>query len=285
MIIRPEANLSQNKNFYLLELFEPETKKTNYYFVFSSSRRVETDKVGALIWKSLPSRVEELAKKIEPIISKIIEDNKSRWNEKIEIEKSLELLKDNYREKIQEKRLIINREAESNKNFNHDLLNLVKASFSTYLYVLYKAGLILVDGKSALSSDEKELVEVNFEEFSYGSEKLAGSQREVFSSREIILDRSDKDLFLISAVVITYNGEKYIYDCLKSLSEQTWPQLEIIVVDNASQDKTCEIIKNNFPQIQLFRFSRNRHFARAVNFGLKKAKGKAILILNQDVVL
>lgn len=90
---------------------------------------------------------------------------------------------------------------------------------------------------------------------------------------------------LVSVVVVTYNGEKHVTDCFLSIINQTYKNFEIIAVDNCSQDKTTEIIRERFPQVRLFRLRKNYHFAGAVNYGIEKGKGKYYFVLNQDIEL
>ena len=90
---------------------------------------------------------------------------------------------------------------------------------------------------------------------------------------------------LISAIVVTYNGELHIRECLESLRSQTYKNLEILVVDNASTDQTAKIIEEDYPQVKLLGLKKNRHFARAVNSGIGKAAGRYFFILNQDVAV
>ena len=87
---------------------------------------------------------------------------------------------------------------------------------------------------------------------------------------------------LISVVVVTHNGASHIEDCFRSLARQTYSNREIIAVDNASQDETVAILKSRFPQVKLCAQKRNLHYAGGVNVGIKSARGKYILILNQD---
>ncbi|MFR4520191.1 MAG: glycosyltransferase family 2 protein, partial [Fusobacterium sp.] len=53
-----------------------------------------------------------------------------------------------------------------------------------------------------------------------------------------------KDKVLISVIITVYNGEKYIKKAIESILNQTLKEIEIIIVDNKSNDKTLEIIKN-----------------------------------------
>ncbi len=90
---------------------------------------------------------------------------------------------------------------------------------------------------------------------------------------------------LISVIVVTRNSEEHIKECLQSIINQSYKNLETIVVDNASEDKTVDIIKNLFPQVKIYDLKKNIYYPGAVNYGIKKAKGKYFLILNDDVEL
>jgi GT2 family glycosyltransferase len=64
-----------------------------------------------------------------------------------------------------------------------------------------------------------------------------------------------------------------------------YPNLEIIVVDNASEDDLNPWIRQNHPEIRYYRLPKNLGFGRANNIGMKKANGKYLMILNSDVIL
>ena len=53
-----------------------------------------------------------------------------------------------------------------------------------------------------------------------------------------------KNIPAISVIIPAYNTEKYIGECLGSILANTFQDFEIIVVDNCSTDRTCEIIEN-----------------------------------------
>jgi len=95
---------------------------------------------------------------------------------------------------------------------------------------------------------------------------------------------------LVSVNILTYNGEKLIEECLKSVLSQTYPNIEILVIDNNSTDKTMEKIQiskskfQTFP-IEIIENKKNLGFAVGHNQGIKKSKGDYVLCLNQDVVL
>lgn len=88
----------------------------------------------------------------------------------------------------------------------------------------------------------------------------------------------------IGVIIVTYNGERWIGDCLKSLYNSSVDH-EIVIVDNYSIDRTLEIIKDNFEKVRLIQLKNNIGFGRANNEGLKlalKEKWDYAFLLNQD---
>ena len=88
---------------------------------------------------------------------------------------------------------------------------------------------------------------------------------------------------LASVIVLGWGGEPYIATCLTALQRQTYPALEIIVVDNGSPDRTAEIVERDFPQARLIRTGRNLGVAGGNNVGLKAARGQVCVLINADV--
>lgn len=91
---------------------------------------------------------------------------------------------------------------------------------------------------------------------------------------------------LISIIFPNYNGGKEPIDCLKSIQKLNYPKnnIEVIVIDNASSDGSDKKIKDRFPKIKLIKLDKNYGFAKAVNIGIKKAKGELIFVGNDDLV-
>ncbi|MGI9531020.1 glycosyltransferase family 2 protein [Lutimonas sp.] len=90
----------------------------------------------------------------------------------------------------------------------------------------------------------------------------------------------------ISVIIVNYNARFFLENCLCSvLSSEVADLIEIIVVDNASNDDSCSMISNSFPDIQLIRNAENVGFAKANNQAVKMAQGDYILILNPDTML
>jgi GT2 family glycosyltransferase len=87
----------------------------------------------------------------------------------------------------------------------------------------------------------------------------------------------------ISVVIPNWNGMSYLENCLNSLRDQDFPSYEVIVVDNGSTDGSVEFIRDHPLETRVIAFKENRGFARAVNEGIKSARGRYVLLLNNDV--
>jgi GT2 family glycosyltransferase len=83
----------------------------------------------------------------------------------------------------------------------------------------------------------------------------------------------------VSVIVVTYQSRDSVGQCLRSVADQAD---EVVVVDNASTDGTCELITRQFTAAKLIANRRNRGFAAAVNQGLIAASGDYLLVLNPD---
>lgn len=88
----------------------------------------------------------------------------------------------------------------------------------------------------------------------------------------------------IYCVIITFNGEQWIRTCLDNLLSSSIP-VNIIIIDNKSQDKTIEILNKDYPGIELIQNKQNIGFGQANNIGMRKAlkeNAEYIFLLNQD---
>ena len=87
---------------------------------------------------------------------------------------------------------------------------------------------------------------------------------------------------LVSIIIATYNSEKYLEQCLKSIFNQSYKNYEIILIDNKSTDKTLKIIRKYEQLIDIWISERDEGIFHAMNKGIGFAKGKIISILNSD---
>jgi len=94
---------------------------------------------------------------------------------------------------------------------------------------------------------------------------------------------------LVSVNILTHNSQDLIGPCLNSVLKQTYKDIEILVIDNASTDNTLKVISKLISSsrinIKLIKSKDNLGFAAGHNIGIKKCNGEYILCLNDDAVL
>ena len=90
----------------------------------------------------------------------------------------------------------------------------------------------------------------------------------------------------LSVIIITLNNKKIIEECIKSIKRDTKSiSYEIIVVDNSSNDGTQSFIRAKYPDVPLIENKKNLGFSGANNKGLKIAKGRYSVLLNDDTYI
>lgn len=87
---------------------------------------------------------------------------------------------------------------------------------------------------------------------------------------------------LVSIIIVNYNGMKFLKRCLSSIFRQSYPKIEIILVDNGSIDGSIDYLKREFPSVKIIENKKNLGFARGNNIGINNAKGDLIATLNND---
>lgn len=91
---------------------------------------------------------------------------------------------------------------------------------------------------------------------------------------------------LITVCIVTYNSRAHIKNALASLMDSTIAQrLQVIVVDNASQDGTAAVVEAEFPQVRLIRLSENIGFGSGHNRVLQYLSAPYHVIMNPDITL
>ncbi len=91
----------------------------------------------------------------------------------------------------------------------------------------------------------------------------------------------------IAVLVLTWNAGDAVLECLRSVTQQHLAPDHILVVDNASQDRTVEQVRNQFPNVQVLRNAQNLGFAAGMNVGLTALQELVtppdiVVLLNQD---
>jgi GT2 family glycosyltransferase len=90
----------------------------------------------------------------------------------------------------------------------------------------------------------------------------------------------------LSVIILNYNVRYFLEQCILSVQKALEGiDGEIIVVDNASSDDSCEMMKAKFPNIKLIENASNFGFSKGNNIGVAQAKGEYICILNPDTVV
>ncbi len=89
----------------------------------------------------------------------------------------------------------------------------------------------------------------------------------------------------VSVIIVSYNTAYLIADCLASVEASRGIEKEIFVVDNASSDKSVELIATRFPAVKIIANKENRGFGPANNQALKDCRGRYVVFLNPDATV
>ncbi len=87
---------------------------------------------------------------------------------------------------------------------------------------------------------------------------------------------------LISVIIPNWNGGHHLPTCLDALRRQTYPRVEVLVVDNASTDGSPALLARDYPEVRLVQLAENRGFAGACNAGIRASSGPIVALLNND---
>lgn len=88
----------------------------------------------------------------------------------------------------------------------------------------------------------------------------------------------------VSVIILNWNGKSHLQQCLPALFSQSYTDFEIILVDNGSIDGSKEWVAKEFPQIYIIPHAGNEGFARGNNRGFANARGRYLVILNNDTI-
>jgi len=88
---------------------------------------------------------------------------------------------------------------------------------------------------------------------------------------------------MLSVIVVSWNTRELLAQCLQSVYDTAGElQVEVIVVDNASSDGSVEMVRRDFPQVQIIANAENVGFVRANNQAIERCRGRYVLLLNSD---
>ena len=89
---------------------------------------------------------------------------------------------------------------------------------------------------------------------------------------------------LVSVVIPVYNSEKYLEECLDSILNQTYENIEIIAIDDGSEDSSLDILKKYSNKIRIFS-QENQGLASSLNLGVSKIKGNWLKWFSPDDIM
>jgi hypothetical protein len=90
----------------------------------------------------------------------------------------------------------------------------------------------------------------------------------------------------LSVIIPTYRAREVLADCLRSIHQNPPSDpYEIIVVDDASEDGTSEMVHAHFPEVRLLQNKINRHYSSSNNRAFDHARGQFLLLLNNDTIV
>lgn len=92
-----------------------------------------------------------------------------------------------------------------------------------------------------------------------------------------------KDLPKVSVVILNWNGVNYLEKFLPSVCSSTYPNLDIIVADNASTDNSLQFLKENYANVRIIRNDHNYGFTGGYNRALAQVESEYFILLNSDV--
>ena len=87
----------------------------------------------------------------------------------------------------------------------------------------------------------------------------------------------------VAIVILNWNGEGYLRDFLPSVMASDYPNLEIVIGDNASTDGSIDLLDRNYPHVRIIKNERNFGFAGGYNHVLKQIEADYYVLLNSDV--
>ncbi|MCM8792740.1 MAG: glycosyltransferase family 2 protein [Candidatus Omnitrophica bacterium] len=90
---------------------------------------------------------------------------------------------------------------------------------------------------------------------------------------------------LVSVIIVTHNQKNLLFRCLDSVRLQSYPKIEILVIDDYSQDGTFKEIKDKFSNIKIIVNEDEKLLSSSQNIGIKNTQGRFIFFLENDVIL
>lgn len=94
---------------------------------------------------------------------------------------------------------------------------------------------------------------------------------------------SEKEL--VSIIILNYNGEKFLENCIESIIKETKQKFELIIVDNNSPDKSGEKLSKKYESCRFILNKKNVGVSEGLNIGIRNSNGTHIVLLNNDLIV
>ena len=76
----------------------------------------------------------------------------------------------------------------------------------------------------------------------------------------------------VTVIILNWNGKPYLEGCLSSVMARTYPDFEVVLVDNGSTDGSAEFVARRFPQVRIIRHDENLGFAAGNNTAIRATR-------------
>ena len=90
---------------------------------------------------------------------------------------------------------------------------------------------------------------------------------------------------LVSIILINWNGKQFLHECIRSVRRQSYPNREFILIDNASNDGSADLLCRDYGNERLIFNQQNLGYCGGANLGIRESRGEYILLLNPDIIL
>lgn len=111
-------------------------------------------------------------------------------------------------------------------------------------------------------------------------------KKRLMPERMPVGEGADAAPIVVSIIIATYNASAILADCLRSIyANPPSEPYEIIVVDDASADRTSDMVSEKFPDVVLFTNKVNKSYAVSNNLAFKHARGEFFFLLNNDTIV
>ncbi|HLW60024.1 MAG TPA: glycosyltransferase family 2 protein [bacterium] len=87
---------------------------------------------------------------------------------------------------------------------------------------------------------------------------------------------------LVSVLVLNWRGRRFLKPCFASLIRDVCPHVELLLIDNGSDDGSVDLVKTEFPQVRVISYDVNLGFSRGYNAAVPLARGRFMVFLNND---